>query len=149
VHSLLVGIVEVEHVRAHAIQQRRARDVQPLFTAEKGCLRRPRERSDSGERPVDRFVPSGADRAAEPVEQRTLRFVAHGSGNARVFRLDDIAGEDAGCFDFLVHRVAFDLGVGDGGTGRSRAEVIFALWATAVTPACWGAHFALAAIAAA
>ena len=94
--GLQVRVVEVEHVRADAVHQRRVQDVQPLAAAEHRGLRGSRERRERGDRRIERLVTRAADRAAHPVEQRALRFLPDRLGKIVVAHRQDVAGERSG-----------------------------------------------------
>jgi hypothetical protein len=64
-----MGVVEVEDMRADAVDQRRVQHVHPLGPAEDARLGRPAERSQRIDRDRHRLVPGGADGAAEPVQE--------------------------------------------------------------------------------
>ena len=66
-NRLLVRVVEVQHVRADAVQECGVEDVEALATSEQGGLWRAREGLERGECASYRFVMRGADRAAQPV----------------------------------------------------------------------------------
>src|SRR5262249_47297514 len=72
-------VVEVERVRADAVEQRRARRVDTLAAAEDRSLRRGLEILERRERRLDRCMARRADGAADPVEQRTLRLALYAS----------------------------------------------------------------------
>ena len=97
-HRLQVGVVEVEHVRADAVEQRGMQDVEPLAAAEHrglGCACHRRER---GQRDVHALMVRAADCTAEPVDEGARRMVAGGGRDRFETRLDDVAGEDSGDF---------------------------------------------------
>ena len=84
-----VGVVEVEHVGAQAVEQRRMQRIDPFRAAQH---RRPgfsHEGSQGLQRDVHRFVARAAHRAAHPVEQRARGFAAHGVGDGAKLRLTD------------------------------------------------------------
>ena len=79
-HRAQVRIVEVERVRGHAVEQRGMQDVDALAASEDAGLRWPQEGLERGERVFDSRVAGRADRAAHPVQDRTLRFVRDFNG---------------------------------------------------------------------
>ena len=91
-------VVEVEHVRADAVQQCRMKDIHALGTPEHGGLRRTAERLHRRERALHGLVTAAADRAAEPVEQRARSLVTHAFRDVLPARSHQVAGEGAGNF---------------------------------------------------
>ncbi len=77
-HGLEMRVVEIERVRRHAVEERRMQDVDPLVPSEHARLRGADERGERRQRTVHRLVARRADRAADPVEYRALRFMHDG-----------------------------------------------------------------------
>ena len=73
----LVRIVEVEHMRGNAVQERGRQRVRPLSAPKQRGLRRASERPDRVPRSHDRRVPRAADGATHEVDQRPLRLAPH------------------------------------------------------------------------
>ena len=71
-----VGVVEVEHVGAHSVGERRVHHVEAVFTSEDSGLRRSGERGEGRKRPLHGFMMRSADSAGHPIEQRARRFPA-------------------------------------------------------------------------
>jgi hypothetical protein len=94
-HGLQVRVVEVEHVRAHAVHERRRERVQALTPPEDGRLRRAGKWREGGDRAVERFVTCPAERAADPVDDRAAGFFQDGFGNVVGPRLYDVARQPA------------------------------------------------------
>src|SRR5688572_31896542 len=90
-----VRVVEIEHVRAHAVHERRVQAVEALAAADYARLRRAREGRQGCERAVDRFVMRPAERAAHVVNQRADRLAPGGGGYVLRSRVDDEACERA------------------------------------------------------
>ncbi len=70
-----VRVVEIEDVRAGAVQERGQHRIDSFAPPEHRRLRRPRELNERGEGAVYRLVPASAYRAAHPVEERPRRLV--------------------------------------------------------------------------
>ena len=68
--GLQVRVVEIQHVRADAVHQRRVQDVHALAPSEQACVRRAGEGSKRANGDIDRLVLRATDRAPGPVEQR-------------------------------------------------------------------------------
>ena len=86
-----VGVVVIEDVRADAVHQGRVQHVQLFLAPEHRRLAGPRKRRQRRNRDIHGFVPRAADRAARPIQQRALRFLANRSREVLVFRGDHIA----------------------------------------------------------
>ena len=69
--GLQMRVVEVEHVRADAVHQRRVHDVQPLAAPEHGRLRRSGERRQRRDRAIHRLVPEPP--TAQPTQLSSVR----------------------------------------------------------------------------
>ncbi len=91
-----VGVVEVEHVRADAVQQRGVHGVEPLLAAEQAGLRRAGKRGYGGECDLHRLMPRAADGDTHPVQQRARHFLAGGLRQVLVARRDQVAREGTG-----------------------------------------------------
>ncbi len=74
-HRLQMRIAEREHIRADAVHECREQDVHALAPAEHRCDARTGKFLKRRQRALDGFVPTAAERAAEPVQQRALRLV--------------------------------------------------------------------------
>ncbi len=94
--GLEVRVVEIERVRGDAVDERRARHVDALGASEHRRLRGGLEHRDGGQRRLGRFVRRGADRAADPVVERTVRFAFDRVAPAARRMPGHEAGEDAG-----------------------------------------------------
>ena len=68
-------IVEIEGMRADAVQERRARNIDPLATASDGRLRRGLENLYCSQRPLGCLVPGGTDRATQPIQKSAVRLM--------------------------------------------------------------------------
>jgi len=75
-----VRIVEVQNVRADAVNERSMQGIETFGPPENGSLRRACERTHGGKRALDGLVSCTADRTPQPVEERACRLVAHGVG---------------------------------------------------------------------
>src|ERR1700722_960727 len=91
-----VGVVEVEDVRADAVQEGGVHDVEAFLAAEQSGLWGTGERGDGGEGDLDCFVVGSAYGDAHPVQQRAGGFGAGGFRQVLETGGDDVAGEGAG-----------------------------------------------------
>ncbi len=91
--GLEMRIVEVERVRCHAVEQRRVEDVEAFAPTQHGRLRRSREERQRSDGALRRIVVRGPDRAAEPVEDRSLGFPPHAFWQLVRVGVRDKAGE--------------------------------------------------------
>ena len=110
-HRLQVRVVEVEDVRADAVEQGGAEDVDAFAAAEDAGLGRAAERTERANRDIDRLVAGRTHGASEPVEERAHRVCANRRRQVTGFRGDDVAGERAG------HVLGGRRGGGSGGHG--------------------------------
>ena len=109
--SLGMRIVEVEDVRADAVHQRGIEDVHALGSSEQGRLTGTGEWSRCRDDIADRVFMAAADRASDPIEQRSLGFVSDGLGNIVKARRDDELRQMT-CQTFRVLRRDRSPGVG-------------------------------------
>jgi hypothetical protein len=116
--GLEVRVVEVEGVRADAVDQRRAGHVHALAPAEQGGLRRGLKRLHRRQRGAGSVVVRGADGAADPVDEGAVRLVVDGVAPASARVAGDESREDVG--DWRGVMVGGDLGVAGHGAGASR-----------------------------
>ena len=72
-----MGIVEIEHVGANAIQQRGMEHVRPLGAAEQRRLACPEKGRQGRHRIGHRLMLRTAQSAADPIEERAFGFMAH------------------------------------------------------------------------
>ena len=91
-----MGVVEIEHVRAHAVDEGRVQDVETLAPAQHCGLGWAGKRRHRRQRALDGFMPRTADRATEPVQQCPCGLMAHGFGDVLVARSGQVPGERAG-----------------------------------------------------
>lgn len=105
---LQVGVVEIEDVARHSIDEGGIHDVEPLAAAEQRGLLRAGERRERCNGDIDRLVSRSTDRHADPVQQRAHALLADVGGQIIVARRYDVPGERTG--DVL----------GDSGDGRWR-----------------------------
>jgi hypothetical protein len=87
--GLGMRIVEVEDMRTDAVHQRGIEDVHAFGSSEQSCLTGTGEWSQCCDHIADRIVMAAADRASDPIEQRSLGFVSDGLGNIVKARRDD------------------------------------------------------------
>src|SRR5262249_61062202 len=90
--DLRVGVVEVEHVRSDALEQRSKQAIRPLASAGQRRLRRSGEGREAREGDVDRFMIRAADGAAGPVHERADRLAYYAGWQGVETRRGDIAG---------------------------------------------------------
>ena len=100
-YRVRMGIVEVEHVRGDAVDERRIEGIAALAASGQGRLRGTEVRLQCRHGAFDRFVAAAADRATEYVDQCALGLVAHGCGNLLGARIHDETRERCGDFHEL------------------------------------------------
>src|SRR5581483_5810418 len=91
--GLEMSIVEVEYVRADAVDQRGVQYIQPLAPPEHARLRSTGKFRERRQRTLDGFVPATADGAADPIQKRSQRLAPCGVGNVGPTRIDDVLRE--------------------------------------------------------
>ncbi len=91
-----MGVVIVEDVARHAVDESGIHDVKALPAAEQRSLMRPRERRERRRRDVHRLVVRAADGDAHPVEQGPHAFLADVFRQVVIFGGDHVMGEDPG-----------------------------------------------------
>ncbi len=74
---LQVGVVEIENMARHAIDEGGVHDIEPLAAAEQRGLRRAREGRERRDRDLHGLMTRSADRNADPVQQRPHAFLAN------------------------------------------------------------------------
>ncbi len=92
-HRTLMGVVKIEHVRADAVDQRRAQRIRTLAPAQELRLWRAEKRLQRGHRVIDRFMMRGTDGTAQPVEQGARGFVHHVGRQVLRARRDEVPGQ--------------------------------------------------------
>ena len=92
---LQMGVVIVEDVARHAVDEGGVHDVEPLAPAEQRGLLRPGERPERRDRDIDRLVMRAADGDADPVQQRAHAFLAHIGRQVVITRGDEIMRQRA------------------------------------------------------
>ena len=92
---LQMGVVIVEDVARHAVDEGGVHDVEPLAPPEQRGLRRPGERRERGDRDIDRLVMRAADGDADPVQQRAHAFLADIGRQVIVAARDEIMRQRA------------------------------------------------------
>jgi hypothetical protein len=101
-------VVEIEHVRGDAVDERRMQEVELVAAAEHARLTRPDERLDRCKGVVDRRVDGAADGAAGPIEKgadglridRVRNVVRNGSDREVGQNLGDLGAIDGGGVHF-------------------------------------------------
>ena len=89
-------VVVLVHVRADAVQERGVQRVEALRAAEHARVALARERGERCDRDVERGLDAAAERAAEIVDDRALRFVLHVARDRVERAVDDIGRERLG-----------------------------------------------------
>jgi len=80
-HRAQMRVVEVEHVGAHRIEERRGERVGAFAPADDGRLRRAETIGECREQNLHRFVAAAAERGGEEIDERALGFVPHSLGH--------------------------------------------------------------------
>jgi hypothetical protein len=86
-----VRVVEIEDMTGDTVQKGGVQDVGLVGAPQHMGLLGSCERCHGGERAIDCFVPAGADRAAEPIHDRTDRFAFHRGRDIGRLRVHHIA----------------------------------------------------------
>ena len=127
--GLEVRVVEVEHVRAHAVQKRHGERIHPFAPADHRGLGRAGKRGERGNRVVESLVTRAAKRAAHPVDDGAPRLAHDRRRDVFGTSTDNVARELTGDVGRGVghprrlrgrsHRYRRDASRGEGGHERS------------------------------
>ena len=88
--GLQMGIVVIEDMACHAVEEGRVHDVEPFATAEQAGLRRAGKGRQGRHRDIQGLVVRPADGDADPVQQRTDALLAHIGRQIVVACRDDV-----------------------------------------------------------
>ena len=95
-------VIEIEDMRADAVDERSMHDIEPFAAAEHRSLRGSGKRRERSQRDIDGLVMRPTDCAAKPVQDGAHGLVLHRLCNVAVLRINDKLRERFGDFHMRI-----------------------------------------------